>query len=273
MPLLSPLADLYSDYLIVNQGQATATELSSLVEGNYSHDSVTRMLHQCNYTSADLWKYVKPMVREKQSSNGVLIFDDTIEEKAYMDENAMICWHYDHCLKRNVKGINQLTALYYSQDFSCPVAFTTIHKTETVIDKKTKKPKRICPVSKHEYVRSMFDVCLTNHLKFSYVLGDAWYSCAQTMQHIHQNNSHFIFPLKANRKIAFDKQDQQRGHFQSIESLSWEEHQSRTIWLEDLDFPLILTRQVFKNKDESEGVLYLTTNDLTRYAAHIFEVH
>jgi hypothetical protein len=97
MPLLSPLADLYSDYLIVNQGQATATELSSLVEGNYSHDSVTRMLHQCNYTSADLWKYVKPMVREKQSSNGVLIFDDTIEEKAYMDENAMICWHYDHC--------------------------------------------------------------------------------------------------------------------------------------------------------------------------------
>jgi hypothetical protein len=27
----------------------------------------------------------------------VLIFDDTVEEKAWMDENKLICWHHDHC--------------------------------------------------------------------------------------------------------------------------------------------------------------------------------
>lgn len=36
--------DLYSDYLKVYQGQATATDLVMLLDGHYSHDKITRSL-------------------------------------------------------------------------------------------------------------------------------------------------------------------------------------------------------------------------------------
>ena len=46
------------------------------------------------------------MIRDIEQDDGVLIFDDTIQEKPYTDENDLICWHYDHSQNRTVKGIN-----------------------------------------------------------------------------------------------------------------------------------------------------------------------
>jgi hypothetical protein len=45
--------ELYTDYLISNFGQATATGLSALVDGDISHDKVTRFLSEHEYTSKD----------------------------------------------------------------------------------------------------------------------------------------------------------------------------------------------------------------------------
>ena len=108
----SSLLDLYSDYLISSFGQTSATGLSRLTDGVVSHDQVTRFLSEPRKTGADLWAKVKPLVRQIQSSEGVLIFDDTIEEKPYTDENEIVCWHWDHSQNRHVKGINFVTALY-----------------------------------------------------------------------------------------------------------------------------------------------------------------
>src|SRR3954463_9487760 len=105
---------LYTDYLISNFGQATATGLSALLDGELSHDKVTRFLSEREYTSKDLWKEVKGTVRQIESEDGVLIFDDTIQEKSWTDESELVCWHYDHVKGRSVKGINLLNALYHS---------------------------------------------------------------------------------------------------------------------------------------------------------------
>jgi len=110
--------DLYTDYLLSTFGFATATGLSAMVEGAVSHDRITRFLSGQEFTSRDLWKHVKPEVRSIESSDGVLIFDDTIQEKAWTDENELMCWHYDHVNGRNVRGINLLNALYYSNGAS-----------------------------------------------------------------------------------------------------------------------------------------------------------
>ena len=56
-----------------------------MVEGDVSHDRITRFLSRQEYTSRDLWLQVKAMVREVESVEGVLIFDDTIQEKAWTD--------------------------------------------------------------------------------------------------------------------------------------------------------------------------------------------
>ena len=108
------MLDLYSEYLLASFGATTATGLSQLVDGDVSHDQVTRFLAGTKKTSADLWMTVKSFVRQVQADDAVLIIDDSIEEKPYTDENDIVCWHYDHSKDRQVKGINFMTALYHS---------------------------------------------------------------------------------------------------------------------------------------------------------------
>ena len=83
------ILDLYSDYLLSSFSYTTATGLSGLLEGSLSHDRITRFLSTKASTSADLWLLVKPFVRQVQSPTAVLIFDDSIEEKPYTDENEI----------------------------------------------------------------------------------------------------------------------------------------------------------------------------------------
>jgi hypothetical protein len=47
------LLDLYSDYLISAFGQTTATGLSSLLDGEVSHDQMQRSLAGDEQTSSD----------------------------------------------------------------------------------------------------------------------------------------------------------------------------------------------------------------------------
>ncbi len=98
--------DLYTDYLLSTFGAATATGLSAMVEGDVSHDQVTRFLSAQEYTSKDLWQQVIPTVRSIEHDDCVLIFDDTIQEKAWTDGSELMCWHFDHCSGRTVRGIN-----------------------------------------------------------------------------------------------------------------------------------------------------------------------
>jgi hypothetical protein len=100
------LLEIYSDYLLSSFGQTTATGLSKLLDGELSHDQVTRFLNQGDYGSKTLWQRVKKAVREIGREDGVLIFDDTIQEKPYADGNELVCWHFDHTKNRSVKGIN-----------------------------------------------------------------------------------------------------------------------------------------------------------------------
>ena len=117
------LVDLYSDYLLSSPVQAggrlfgatTATVLSDLLESSLSHDPITRFLSRQRFDSKTLWQLVKPMVRAIEDYAGVLIFDDTIEEKPYTDENELISWHFDPSKNRTVKGINLLNCVYHAQ--------------------------------------------------------------------------------------------------------------------------------------------------------------
>jgi hypothetical protein len=158
--------DLYTDYLISTFGSATATGLSAMVDGDVSHDSVTRFLSEREYTSKDLWLQVKSTVREIEKDDGVLIFDDTIQEKAWTDENEVMCWHFDHCSGRTVRGINLLNALYHSGEVSIPVAFEVIRKPLQFCDVKTRQIKRASLVTKNELMREMIGACGNNTLLF-----------------------------------------------------------------------------------------------------------
>jgi len=269
-----PLLDIYSDYLICSFGLTTATGLSALLDGALSHDKITRFLSGSDFTSADLWHLVKPLVRQIQQEEAVLIVDDSIEEKPYTDESELICWHWDHCLGRSVKGVNFLTCLYKTHEVALPVAFQLIRKSAWATDKKTGKPKRVCPKTKNDYFRELVTQCQKNQLPFRYVLADSWFSAAENMVYLkHELEQEFIFPLKDNRKVALSQDAKLAGRYQSVSSLELEENLTQEIWLEGVDFPLLLCKQVFTNKDGSQGVLYLVSSDTTLCAQDIKTIY
>ena len=51
--------DLYTDYLLSTFDAATATGLSAMLEGEVSHDRITRFLSGQDFTSKDLWQQGK----------------------------------------------------------------------------------------------------------------------------------------------------------------------------------------------------------------------
>ena len=59
--------ELYTDYLISGNGYATATGLSSMIDGEVSHDQITRFLSNNEFTSKELWNRVKKTVRTQSN--------------------------------------------------------------------------------------------------------------------------------------------------------------------------------------------------------------
>jgi hypothetical protein len=258
------LLDFYTDYLISSFGQTTATGLSQLSGGEISHDEITRLLNSELASGAQLWQYVKGFVRTVQSDDGVLIIDDSIEEKPYTDENEIICWHWDHCKKRNVKGINFVSALYFSQETSIPVGFALVAKSEHYVDPKTGRSKRRSPVTKNEYAQQLIRRALLNQIPFAYVLADIWFASAQNMRVIKSElKKQFILAIKENRKVALSLEDKLNGRYQRIDALDMPDNSTCLVFLEGVPFPLLLVKQLFINDDGSTGLRYLVSSDLS----------
>jgi IS4 transposase len=74
-------------------------------------------------------------------------------------------------------------------------------------------------------------------------------------------NNDFIMALKSNRKVALSLENKQNKEYISIETLQLGQ-QTVEVWFEELDFPLLLTKQVFKNENDTVGELYLACSDL-----------
>ena len=257
------LLDIYTDYLISSFGLTTGTGLSHLLDGAISHDRIQRFLASPVKSGVDFWKVVKPYVRQMQKDNGVLIVDDSISEKPYTDENEIICWHYDHSKGRSIKGINFITALYHAQEVSLPVGYYLVEKTEFYTDKKTGKEKRRSPVTKNEVYQQLLRQAAHNQIPFRYVLNDVWFASAKNMRFVKDElEREFIMPLKTNRKVALSLDDKKQGRYVRVDALVLEPDTITTIYLEGVDFPLHLVKQVFTNEDDSTGILYLVTNDL-----------
>jgi hypothetical protein len=261
------ILDLYSDYLLYSSGQTTATGLSTILEGSVSHDKITRSLSTEIFDEKTLWKKVKKFVRAYEAEDACLIFDDTIVEKPYMDENEIICWHFDHKENKTVKGINLLSAFYHSekdgQTIRLPTGYRIIAKTEEYTDEKSGKQKRKSPVTKNEMMQEMIKMHIQNQVKFAYILADSWFSSAENMRFIAKRKKAFIFELKENRQVADSEIKRNRGEFERVDQLSILEEKPVKVWIKDLKFPVMVFKQVFENKDGSSGQRFLASNKLT----------
>ena len=269
------LLDIYTDYLISQNKYATATGLATLLDGAISHDQVTRFLNCNEFSSKDIWKLVKPQIREhEQDVGGILILDDSIEEKPYTDENEIISWHFSHAKGRCIKGINILSSLIRYDNITLPISFEVIHKDHIFIDPETKKEKRRSSVTKNQMFRSLIKQAEMNQVKFEYVLADNWFGAKDNMECIHYDmKKKFVLGMKANRLIAFSKEERKKGEYHNLKDIDMKDGEKRQVWLKNLAFPVAIIKRIFKNEDNSTGVLYLVTNDLDSSAAQIYLIY
>ncbi|TRW88619.1 transposase, partial [Flavobacterium sp. GT3R68] len=245
---------------ISSSSYATSTGMAHLL--SIKHDKITRELSKGDYNSKFLWKQSKVYVQEMTQSKDIitLSFDDSIEEKRYTDESELNSWHYDHSFGRSVKGVNFLTALVEVGGMRLPCCVEFVKKDTWVADSKTGKQKRKASVTKNELFRKMLREC-DGKFYFDYVLADSWYSSIENMICCKKElKRDFIMALKSNRNIALSLEDKENKKYISIETLQ-PGQQTVEIWLEELDFPLLLTKQIFKNENDTVGELYLACSD------------
>ncbi|AOW53316.1 transposase [Legionella pneumophila] len=200
--------------------------------------------------------------------------DDSIEEKPYIDENEINCWHYSHAKGSVVKGVNILTCMVRYCDFSVPVGYEVIKKDVAFCDIETKQARRKSSTTKNELFRKLIAQAASNHVLFDFVLADNWFGSKANMAYIHNDlQKSFIIGIKSNRTLALSKNNVNNGRYTKVSELELEENMAHTVYLKGLDFPVRLLKKIFKNENGSTGVLYLVSNDMTSSAERLYEVY
>ena len=252
------LLELYSDYLLSSFGATPATGLSALVDGAVSPDQVTRFLSAADYDGRTLWQQIKPLVRAIQQADGVLIVDDTIQEKPHSVGITIIA------NTGRSKASTCSTGCVSCRGVSLPVTYELIRKPVLFSDVQTRQVKRKSLVTKNEWMRKMLRTCQQNQLPYRYVLADSWFSAKDNLTFIRKTlQKHFVVALKSNRTVALSYAQKRQGAFTRIDACVLPEHQPVLGWIKGLDFPVLLLRQVFTNQDGSTGTLYLACSDQT----------
>jgi hypothetical protein len=264
--------DLYTDYLLVSTKLATSVGLSEILDKEISHDKITRFLSEEEFKSKDLWKKVKRKVREVETEDALLIFDDSVEEKKYTDENDLICWHWDHSINKSVKGVNQLSLIYYSKDMTIPIGLEFIKKTELKFDKKSNKYKRYSKKDKNEYFREMLLVAKKNQIIYKYAMTDSWYFNTKNINFIKlEMKKDFIMAYKSTVHLFLSKEDMCNGLNLDVTTLK--DKESILVYIKGVEFPLKLAKQVLKDQNDKEIDVYLVTSDLTLDSDGIFKIY
>ena len=170
----------------------------------------------------------------------------------------------------SVKGVNLLSALYFSQNVALPIALHFVLKTEIFTDPKTGKDRWRSVVTKNQVAQAMISSVMKKQIPFRYVLADTWFSSADNMNFIKNTaRKEFIIPLKSNRNVFLAPPSAKLGKPVKLSSLHFETNALQTLWLEEVDFPLLVSRQVFKNENGSEGILYLCSSDQSLSASDL----
>lgn len=269
--------DLYTDYLLSSFGQTTATGLSRLTDGAVGHDAVTDLLNRLQGDNRTLWQHVKPLIRQIQEPDGVLLTDDSIAHKPHSDENGLVTTHYDHTSGQYVRGINFVSLLYQTTKGQCPLSFEPVIKIQQC-ELKTRQvvwPVRRCGSerTKHQMFQDMVRQAHQNAVPFRYVLADSWYTNSDNINLILSLKHHYLGAVKSNLEVALSKHDRANGKFVKISSLKLQPGTVLTVYIRSVPTPVAICGDILPNKDGSVGELLLLTTDVTMTYQHLLTTY
>jgi hypothetical protein len=218
---------------------------------HYSHDQLNRYLGGDKLTPRLLWEQVKDSI--VVSSDGYLLFDDTVADKNYSFAIELVRRQYSGNTKSLIKGIGIVTCVYVNPE------------TEQfwLIDYRIFDPDGDGR-TKLDHVREMFDHTREHkRLEFRTVLMDSWYATRPLMLHIERASKLFYCPLKDNRQV--NEGDAHHISYRRVDSLEWsvaEQRQGKSVHVKD--FPKGHRLQLFRLVLSSERTDYVVTNDVAQ---------
>lgn len=237
---------LYCQYLLSSQSKYNQSHLASHVEG-LNHDDVYRYLKYDKLTPSLAWEQVKLIM--SQSSNGYIIFDDTVLDKSHSKVIDGVRRQWSGNAKAVIKGIGVVNCLYYEPSL----------QKWWVIDYRIFDPERDGK-TKHDHVRDMLESAKHRGLLFSTVLMDVWYATVEMMRYLIEENKRFFCPVKSNRKV-----DDSEGKepYKYARDVQWTESQQRQGKMVKLHkFPMDMRLKLFRVEVSSDRTDYIVTNDV-----------
>jgi len=239
--------ELYVDFLISSQKQFSGVELSKVSPQEMAHDSVSRWLSQEKLTPKIVWQQSQMMV-DKES--GYLIIDDTVLDKPYSQNMALVKKQYSGKHHGIVKGIDLVNMIWTDGSKMIPVDYRIYDPTR---DDKTK----------NDHAREMLKSQEKRGFKPLYVLMDAWFTSVDNLKAIRSKNWNWIGALKSNRLVSITQ-----GSYLSVSELDWASKHVHKVWLKAYGFVLV-SKIVTQNSD----ITYLATNDLSLENLKTFKNH
>ena len=239
----------YCQYLLSSSLNYTLTHFADHSQ-QFSHDMINRYLAGECIPPRLVWEPVKTHL--VQTEQGYIIFDDTILDKRYAQQIALVRRQYSGNAKGVINGIGVVSCVYVNPTLDrFWLIDYRIYDPDT--DGKTKL----------DHVTDMLSVWANHrHLLFSTVLMDSWYATQAVMLHIENLDKHYYCPLKSNRQV--DDSDAQTP-YRRVDTLQWTEcelrHGKR---IKIRGFPKHHKVKLFRVASCNGRTDYVVTNDLAQ---------
>ena len=133
--------------------------------------------------------------------------------------------------------------------------------------------KRKARYSINQLARELLKQALKNSGCIDYVVADRYFASRENLRFFNKHKIKFVLGICSNRLVAKSKSDANAGKYCRIDKLGLSEHESMKVFLKDINYSLVVTRQVYKNADKSTGEIYLITNDLNLQSSHIEDIY
>lgn len=212
--------DTYCHYLMESHQNYTCTHLWSCME--ISHDMINRYLGSSVTQESSLYEKLY-LDYPHLPKGGYLIFDDTVLDKRYSQQIAMVRRQYSGNVKGIVQGIGIVVMLYYVplEDKFYLLGYRIF---DPDLDGKTKI----------DHLMDLLAEAESNCIGYVGVLMDTWYAVARLFQQIHALGKYFYCPIKSNRlvkqandltyfpvgELTWTKQDQEFGKVIKVKDLN-----------------------------------------------------
>jgi hypothetical protein len=239
----------YCQYLLVSQINYTLTNYAEHTE-KFSHDMANRYLADDEVRPRLIWENVASQV--VQTPDGFLVFDDTVIDKNYSHNMALVRRQYSGNVHGVIKGIGVVTCVYVNPQLD----------RFWIIDYRIYDPEGDGKTKLDHLLDMLLNCVYQKNLELWAVLMDTWYATKEMMLQIEKMGKIYYCPLKDNRQV-----DDSGGSkpYRRMDGLEWTEaEQQHGKVIKIKGFPAEHKVKVFRVVLSTQRTDYVVTNEMAQ---------